>query len=254
MNIRYKLIDSLGAEYIINDPTFKLLEEENPVEVDFVERSFRAGDDVPGIQRDQAKDLNFQYDTNDTEGNFRNYVNEFIKQCRKALYIRDTYLNIEAEIRMTSHTNAYDEGGFHQGAVNTITFRMLKPYWQDIEYTTITDTGTTADTYIINNTGYIETPAIFTLVALEAVTKYSIVRREDNFGIVVKDLQFGTEGLTTYIIDNADGTIELNGINRNETIVDGTGFFLLQPGVNTIDITTNGVVTVEIQYKRRYYV
>ena len=92
------------------------------------------------------------------------------------------------------------------------------------------------------------------MVANSNVVKFSIRLRETGEGILVEDLEFGLLGLNTYIIDNVDGVIELNTLNRNQKIRSGTGFFNLQVGINTPEFVATDSVDIEIKFKQRYYI
>jgi hypothetical protein len=252
---RWVLVDSDGNKKTITNQSFKRLEALLTVEADVIERTFKAGADFPGIQRDTATELIFQYDKNKVlEDDFRGDINQLMYWLRKTRVIQDTITQLETDVILTEHSIAYDNGGFNRGAINNITFIQLKPYWQDINFNVESETGVSADSFVISNTGWVETPCIITINALENITKYSIRLNETLEGIVVGDLQFGTLGLDTYIIDNENGTLELNGKNRKNKIKSGTGFFNLQVGTNTLIFQLRGTAEIEIKWKRRFYI
>jgi hypothetical protein len=171
---------------------------------------------------------------------------------RKAYILKDIINNIQTEVVLGSHTITYDDGGYFLGSMNLILFKQLRPFWEDVDYT-YENLGSSENVIRINNTGYVETPPIITIQALEQITKLSVRVRENGYGIFIKDLQFGTTGLNTYIIDNGDGYAELNGINRNQKISNNTGFFTLIIGMNTLDFSLNGAANIEVKWKRRFY-
>jgi hypothetical protein len=233
--------------------SFKRLNDDLEVEVDLVERSNNAGAEAPGLQRDASGEIVFQYDCNGTESAWRGYVNRIVQKARNAKYLRDYVNGYQTEVQMSNHNVAWDSGGYNQGAVNSLSFRQLVPYWEDINYTTVTDSALTAESFSLSVLGYVETPPLITLVAADAVTKILIKIEENGRGIYIDENQFGTLGLTVMIIDCADGTVELSGINRNQTVRPGTGWFNLQPGVNTMTIETDNTVATTIQWRERYY-
>lgn len=252
--IRWGFVRSDDTVFTIEDPTFKLLEEELTTEVDFIPRSSQPGDDVPGISRDTGKDLTFEYETFGTESEFREYINTLLMEVKQAVKLRDTDNDTETNIKFISNTLGYVTGGFKLGAINTLLLRMTTPYWEDKEATTVTTTNKTSHSFVINNTGYIDTPFIARITALEAINQFSIIREEDNFGIVIKDLLFGTLGLTEFEVNMGTGNIILAENNRNESIVLGTGWFKLKPGTNTINFELSGAADLEIEYRKRYYI
>lgn len=255
---RYKLIDISGNEYQIDDDTFRRMEDESTIEVDIIERSFKAGADFPGIQRDESKEISYQYQINTDEQSYRLYENRLRRQLRKVRWIRDTVNNIETEILFSESAISYDDGGFKLGSVNTVGFIQLKPYWRDVTPTIIQESGVSAQAFTINNNGYVETPTVITLQALEPCPKFQIINscedvELDGQGIVIEDIQFGTSGLDTYIIDNGSGTIELNQADRRNKVRLGTGPFNLGVGVNRLDFILQGQCAITIEWYRRYY-
>jgi phage-related protein len=252
---RYVLVLEDGTLYNIVDWTFKRLEDASSIEVDIIERSFQAGAEFPGVQRDESKEITYQYNLDrQDESAYRARENELRMKFRQTRYIRDMLNNIETEVLLRENTIAYDDGGFNLGSLNTVTFIQLKPYWEDIEYSIEGDTGAISnETITIINDGYVETPPIITIQAIEAVTRFSIRLLQNNRGIVIYDLQFGTSGLNTYILDNGEGTVELNQIDRKNKVRAGTGPFNLLLGRNDIEITSMGQIIIQIKWKRRYY-
>lgn len=255
---RYLLVDVSGGTYQINDDTFRRMEDESTIEVDIIERSFKAGADFPGIQRDESKEISYQYQINTSEQAYRLYENQLRQKLRKVRWIRDTINNIETEILFKESAIAYDDGGFNLGSVNNISFIQLKPYWRDVEPTILQESGVSSQAFIIENNGYVETPTIITIQALEPCPKFQIINtcediELDGQGIVVEDIQFGTVGLDTYIIDNGAGAVELNQADRRNKVRLGTGPFNLGVGRNRLDFTLQGQCAITIEWRRRYY-
>jgi len=252
---RYVLVDELGNEFTIQDETIKVIDTDFDIDLETVERSYKAGADFPGIQRDASKELTMIYDINyANEQSFRAYYNTLTQKLRSARQLRDTINNMETDILLQNLSISYDEGGFNLGAKITVSFQQLIPYWEDTVYTTVSASGIGTTQIIASNAGYIDTPPIITLTALEQVNKFSIRILETGAGILIRDLQFGLNGLNTYIVDNKEGTSELNQLNRADKIQSGTGFFDMQVGTNTFEIISSGDMLIEIKYKRRYYI
>lgn len=255
---RYKLLDENRDPFTWTDPTLKRNEDISEIEVETVERSFRAGAEFPGVARDMSKEISFRIDINtNSEQTFRNTLNELRFYLRKVRWIQDTINNIETELLFANISIQYDEGGYFLGAVVEVRFKQLRPFWWDIEYSSEEESGFSTGQIVIDETnqdGWIETPPLITLTAYEAITKFSIRILETGHGIFIQDLQFGSSGLDTYIIDNENGEAELNMVDRNSKIRGGTGFFLLQPRTkNTIIFEFNGQADALIQWKRRKY-
>ena len=252
---RWALIDISNNKYEIDNKSFKLLTDDFIVEAETIERSYQPGADFPGLQRDASKELSFVHDLNiSSENTFREEVNNITRQFRKTLIIRDQIRDIQTEVLYIGQSIEYDEGGFNKGAKITVNFKQIIPFWEDVDENEVVETGTNIGVITINNSGYIETPPEITIEAEEQITKFSVRINETGDGILIRDLQFGINGLNTYIIDNKEGISELNQINRNNKIARDTGFFNLKVGINTIIFESNGSASLTISWKRRYYI
>lgn len=251
---RWVFVDIDLNETIIDDDTFRLVGEDQPAESDIVERSHQAGAENPGIIRDTSKALEFEYIINfATEVEFRDYVNEFLYNARKAVYIKDTDTSRQIKVNYEDHENGYIPGGFRKGATNSLSFTALTPYWEDISFQTASQTGDSLS-FSITNTGWVIVKPILTITASVLTTKFSFRVTETGRGILINDLQFGALGLTEYIVNCVEGTSELNGISREGRIKGGTGFFSLPVGSSTVEVELTASATVKIDYKRRYYI
>ncbi len=252
--MRFELYDVDGNKLEVTNNSFKRLSDTSTIESEIVEKTWRAGADILGIKRDESKSITFIYDIySNSETTFRQETNEFRQFVRKAVTVRDSKNDIETSVVLTDFSIEHLEGGYLHMSRNEVTFKQLIPFWEDEEYTTV-EVSSSQDSIVIDNTGYIDTPPIITIEAQEQITKFSVRVAETGEGILISDLQFGLLGLTTYIIDCKEGTAELNQILRNMKIKDGTGFFNLQVGVNTLEFSLSGSAIISIQYKKRYYI
>jgi hypothetical protein len=252
---RYTLVTQSGTEYNVPDKTMRVLSRSFSVDLDVIERSFRPGANLIGVPRQQSTTLDFQFQQNyPVEKTFRDYMNNLLYWLNNVVLIRDNVNNIETDIILEGNEINYDNGGFNLGTTgNTITFRQLKPFWRDVNETVVTESGSGSNYITIQNNGYIETPGVITLTAIEPTTKFSLRILETGNGILIEDLEFGLNGLDIYIIDNENGVSSLSGLNRNNKIRNGTGFFNFQVGTNTLEFIYNGNLGIEVSYKQRYY-
>lgn len=254
---RWAFVDEDDNIHTLDDYTFTMLSEESQIEVNIVERSFRAGADFPGQKRHKSRELTFSYNINKgIEQDFRDYENEMRYQLNKAIKLRDTVREVETLIELSSVTIEYDEGGFLHGATVTITLIMLQPYWEDIIETSVYEYSTTGTSKELDNSlGYIETPVIIVLTANAPCSSISFRNDETGIGIRIEDLAFGVLGNDEYTIDMKEGFVYLGDEERNNRIADGSGFFNLEPKLsNTITFDLNGNCDVEFKFKKRYYI
>lgn len=261
---RWGLIDIDDNIYIFTDDAFKILNRSFEVDIDVIERSFRAGADFPGIQRDKSTVLEFKHDYNNpSEQEFRRKTNELIMKLRDVVKVRDLINNIETDCLMEKLELTYDEGGFNKGSVKNPSFIQLNPFWEDVDYTIIEESriiarntgGIAEDIIKFFVGGYFDPAPIITLTALEACNKFFIQLLETGEGILIRDSQFGISGLNTYIIDSKEGIVELNQVNRMQKVKLGTGpFNLKKQAYNNLFIQATGELSINIKFKKRSYI
>jgi hypothetical protein len=250
---RWTLEDLSGNRLNLEDKTFKFMESEFKIEQDITERSGQDGADLIGLTRVKSKSLPFEFVMFDSnEQSFRTRLNTYLMWFRNTVYIYDTVNNQRAEVSMDTSNIKYTIGSFNFVADCTIDFKMLFPFWEGEEITEQLS-SVSSGVITINNDGYATTPPLIYVTALQPTTKFSIIINENRDGIAIEDLQFGSIGLVYYIIDNKNGTAELNSTDRSECIRSGTNYFNLTLGINTLLINSNGDIDVIIKYRKRYY-
>jgi hypothetical protein len=251
---RYQFIDSDGDIYEVTNGTLKLLDDSGTIELDKVEKSYLEGAVVPGVQRDMSKQLIFQVNIDEqNDSDFRSEYNELLTRARETVTIKDKILSLQTDVRLVERSFSFDEGGQLRGGSFSFTFEQLTPYWEELTYRSASvETGDLT----INNGGNLPTSPIITATTPgEQINRFLIKVVEDNFGIGISDLAFGTQGLNSYLIDCLNGEISLQGILRNQKILAGTGFFQLRRGQNTLRMkTTNDALAFTIQWKQRYWI
>lgn len=251
---RWTLVDLEGNTKNIPDKNLKFLDAQYKIDADFIEKSNQDGADIIGLDRIDSKELPFQFQLHNTkESEFRAELNELFYWFRKTKYIVDTVNKIRAKVNITDQSIKYLMGCFNHYSDNTVTFKMLNPYWEDSEEIVETLSSISTGEIVIYNDGYVKTPPKFEIIALEPTSKFSIILQENLDGIAIKDLQFGNTGLNNYLIDCYDGITELNGNDRSEFIRNTTGYFSLIVGRNTLLISSNGEIDVSIIYRRRFW-
>jgi hypothetical protein len=247
-------MDLEGNEKNFPDKTLFFLEAQFKIDADFIEKSNRDGADIIGLDRVESKELPFQFQVWGKEQDFRKNLNELFFWFRKTKYVIDTVNKIRAKVNISEQSLKYIMGGFNRFSDTTVNFKMLSPYWEDSEETVESLSSISTGQIVIENDGYAPTPPIFEIAALEPTSKFSIIIQETIEGIAIKDLQFGNNGLDNYYIDCDEGLAELdNNTDRSEFIREGTGFFNLIVGTNTLLISSNGEIDVTVRYRRRWW-
>lgn len=255
MAVRYVIIDKDDNEFEINDDTWTRPNDAFDIEVDIIEKSFRAGADFPGQKRTMSRELEFTYDHNKgNDDDFRSRINELMLEFSKAVKIRDDILNLETDVIFKGKNIQYSTGGLYRGASIIATFVQPIPYWEDLSFTEVLITNTAQSNFSMTNSGFVESPPLITITATQTFSEFSLRVTETLQGVVIVEPQFGLVGLDQYIIDCKDGTFELNGLDRKASVQQGTGPFLLPVGDSTVEWKANGRADVSIKFKKRFYI
>lgn len=226
--------------------------------LDIIDKSYQDGADFIGERRTGVGSLTvtieLQYN-NDTA--YRTAVNELYQYFSEIEYLQDTDNSTETKCEFDD----FDEGIFNDVGSTLrhakLSFKLIQliPYWQDINYNEVSETGQ-SPTLVVNNAGYIPTPCIIELEATSACTAFAFWVEANEEGIEIQDLSFGTVAtLQDYIVNNETGEALLGDdeINRNNRIRGGSGFFLIPPGVQNISsLTSIALDDITIKWKNRY--
>jgi hypothetical protein len=229
------------------------------IDLDIIERSFTPGAFAIGERRIKSSMLKLTADIKaDSDADFKDSANEVLYYAKNAEYIEDDDNSIRAKIELSNFilTPMDEVGTFYRYEKLEMTFSMLTPYW---EKTTLETESFTDSSKVIalNNQGYLPTPPEFTIESSAACDSFSFWITENQQGIEINDLSFGTDTtLDTYTVDNFNGVVTLgdNETNRNDRISNNTGFFEFPVGSSTLNFVASVSVDVTISYRERYYI
>lgn len=256
--MKFILEDSESLQYDFDANIGKVIKvstENREIDIDNIQRSFKPGSIVLGEKRIASNDLVLEFEINQNEDvDFRPLLNNLLYWARKAIYLLDTDNEIRTKITLSAIEIPWDAGGRLRGTKGTVTFVQETPYWEDTTELEETGSGTTI-VKAINNTGYLPTPAVFTLTTTTTTGGFEIFITENSEGIDIQDLSFGTDtDLLVYIVNCSTGEALLGGVNRNDRIRGGSGFFDLPVGTFTLNIESDQSLTLSMKYRRRYWI
>jgi hypothetical protein len=229
------------------------------LDLDIVEKSFRNGAVMIGERRIASKDLTIGIElANPADSGFRNSFNLFCYNASEIEYLEDVDNNIRTKVEFTGFTDSpyQSQGTVNRAGYCDLKLRQLTPFWEDITEQTATDTGTDL-TFNLNNTGYLDCPATFTIIASALCEGIFIYISDPARGIEIQDLTFGYDTtLDEYVINNEDGTALLGdeGYNRNDRIRGGSGFFDFPVGSFTLKAEFTVSCQMDITWRRRYFI
>jgi len=221
------------------------------------ENSYLPGSTLIGKARLQSRELTLSVDiANESSSDYRDIMNELLSAISTTKFIVDVTNNMQIEATPSDITIDYTEGALKNVSNNQFTFLVLTPYWEDLTKTTITGTAL-ADTIkevAVDNQGYLASPPEITLVTTAAVNSVQLYLTSNNHGIQIDDSLFGTSGNLTMNVDCNTGEVTIGTINRNASIVEGTGFFDFIVGSDTLNILcADEDVNYTIDFYKRYY-
>lgn len=264
--IEYQLKDVDGNTYNLNSDavtvdlknTWSQGLDNFEVENEIIENSFLPGAQIIGASRLMSRELEMSVtSTAPDSSDYRAQINELMEFLHRTHYIVDVTNDMQIEVAISATGLSYGQGGFKKFSENMFTFLALSPYWEALTLTTVTgtvlaDTITAVDT---DNEGFLPSSAVITLETTAAVNNIEMFVGSTQEGIQIEDNLFGTTGNLTIVIDSGAGLVSIGDMNRNSSIAEGTGFFYIQVGEDTLSIlVADEDVDYTIEFAKRYYV
>lgn len=254
MHITFVGEDLLVFDMLTAHPSAQIANVNGILDIENIEKSFTDGSDVVSKDRIKSSEIVMTFEIyNDTDTVFRADLNNVLYWARKTAYLVDTDSELRTKVSFSTYDVQYWQGGEKRGATVILTFIQETPFWEDSTEIEVTGSGSIISLNM-NNTGYIQVPAIFTIDATVLTEGFSIEVTETADGISIADLAFGsTVDLLQYIIDATKGTAKLSGNDRNDRITGGSGFFTFPVGTFTLNLTATASVSLSVKYRRRFY-
>jgi phage-related protein len=260
--INYALEDADGNRFNINGEAIENPTRESSFipqfkfrrDIDLIEKTYLPGAVLMNTPRLKSCDLAIEYTrANPDSGLFRTVENELLFWLNKTKYLVDLDSEIKTRVECDASTIKFRDGSLFHAARCNVSFKQLEPFWiLETEFTDL-DSGTDIIFEVTNN-GSLDTPIDFVLDTAILCPSFIIRNLTTGIGIAIEDNSFGVGSLDTYIIDNTNGFVYLEYILRMANIRQGTGFFMLQPGSNEINILADVSVDVTYSYFERYFV
>lgn len=263
--IEYQLKDAEGTTYSLNGDSVTVALKKSvtfskdsfSIDNKVAERSFTPGSVLIGNSRFKQRVLTLMLSrTNNDMDTFRSELNDFLYFVSKTRYIVDVTNNMQIEVVPESIDIDYEDGALKKLSENEINFVVLTPFWESLieeEYTGTAAADSTEEVSI-SNSGFFEAPLKITLEASSQVSSIQIYLVDANTGITVEDALFGSVGYDTMIIDCKLGKASIGELNRNLSILDGTGFFSIPVGSDTLRIIPTEELDYTINFKKRFFV
>ena len=261
--VEYIIEDKDGNQYTLNDlsidqparGSISYSEDSFEYETKVIENSFLPGSVKIGSVRLTGRTLTFELSrANADEDEYKTAVNTLMSKLQNIKYLIDNTNSKRMLVSISSMDVAYDSGSLHHSSNDSFVLECLNPYWEDniLQSQVEVILGNTPNLITFNNSGFLNILPIFevTVTALCSFVNIGIggevVRIEDSI--------FGTTGNEIMSIDNEEGVIVNNNVDRTEQIVAGLGFVSIPVGSVIIEVNTPVSASLDIQYRKRYYV
>lgn len=264
--IEYQLKDADGNTYDLNGSavtvelkkTWRQGGDSFGYDNKIVERSFLPGSVLIGEPRIMSRLFTLSVDkTAADSSDWRDELNELLSFITKTRAIVDVTNDMEISVVPSSISVDSDRGSEKLFSENTFEFVALTPYWQGL--TAVSYSGTIpADTLTgvaVTNGGFFTTGPVITFDTTAAVNSVQLYVESSQEGIQVDDVIFGTAGNLEMVIDNVAGLVSIGELNRNASVAEGTGFFLIPEGAQTIQVlVADEDVDYVISFFERFYI
>jgi len=262
--IEYTLIDINNNEFELSGATIEqpakssltYLEDSFDFNLEIREKSFLDGAVKLGEKRLKSKSIavNFIRSFN----NYTDYItaqNLLLYNLRKAIYLRDKTNNRQTDIEVESFRATYDEGGHKLLSNNTIKFKVLTPYWTSIIQSSKVQSLTNGINEVdLVNQGSLSVFPIITFTTTHIVNSIEMYFSDTKYGMIITDALFGLTGYLTMIIDNKEGTIKINSLDRTASIVSGTGYFSIPVGSSILNVNPSASCDINMTWYKKDYI
>lgn len=266
MSIEYRLRDADDNIFNLNTSAVTVQLKETTTQLDdafqfensIVPKSYLPGSVLVGANRLMQRTFTLTMErTNPVSATYRSELNSLLSFVEKTVYIEDITNNMRLKVVIDLATILYGQGGLKHMSMDTFNFVALNPYWEDLTEDELTGTITadTIEEIAVNNQGFLPTPPTIVLTTTAAVNSVQCFLLSNNYGLQVDDALFGTSGNLTMTIDCEAGTVIVGTTNDyNRNIIDGTSFFHLIVGTDTLNILcADEDVSYTITFRKRYY-
>ncbi len=261
--MKYKFIDSDGAEYEVNGVLTPKIQagslsrssESYSFEQKIIERSFLPGAAKVGEARLESRGFSFTLEfAAETDALFDAYLNELLLWVEKTVTIVETDNSKMTSVTVQNLNVTYDSGSIKRSGDMTIDFLMLDGFWTDttpIESNHSLSIG--VNNIPVTNSGFLPVYPLLTFDVPAAAPQLDIYIDETKEGLQLVDDTLGTLALNELIIDCVNGSLTIEEFDRSQSITNRTGYFPIPVGDYTLVIDTPVACDLALSFFRRYY-
>lgn len=262
--IVYKLIDADGNGYELNGisvpaPTKGSMSpggDEFSFDQDLIERTFLPGALKVGKGRLESRSYEFKAEfAFQTDSEYNTYINNLVFWLNKTDVLQDVTNERRADVVITEMDVSHEEGTFKRSGTISIEFALISGYWEsDSETSQVVALSSGVNNVALTNNGFLEAfPELSFTFSDVTIDQLDIYIDETKQGLQLKDPTLGSVGFNDLVIDCRVGTLQVEDFDRSQYITEGTGYFSIPVGNNTLVVETPDIGDLTIKYRERYY-
>lgn len=262
----YALRDEDANELVLNDSSISqpargslmLGDDTFEYENRIVENSALPGSVKLGKTRLRQRELIVRFSrADDVEADFRAADNALLAFLEKTVLLVDKTNSLKVRVAPSDYRLKYDDAARYHSADNEIRLILLDPFWEALTEDNVSSSlSTGVNTIPLTNNGFLATPPRleFTAPGTDNIAQLQIYIDQTKEGIQIDDSLFGTIGYDELIVDCKEGTLTLEGFDRTQSILPGTGFFTIPVGASSLKIDASDDVDLELYFSKRYFI
>lgn len=263
--IDYALQDADGNNFLLNgvtkprleSSTLSYLSENFSFDNRIVSNSFLPGAVQIGDSRLMDRNITFELIRGRGEQNesaFRQSINELIQALNTTKYLIDVTNDKRISATASEVNISFRKGTEYKLSEETFSLTFLNPFWEDETEQTQSTTTVAATQKAVSfaNSGYSEVSVKFEITVAALCSSVEIISGQDI--IRVEDTIFGSTNNLVMTIDNISGIVTVGFFDRTKSIVPGLGFIQIPTGTADLLLKTTVPATVNMTWRRRYYV
>lgn len=229
------------------------------IDTNIIEKSSLPGSIRTNDPRIESRVLEFVLNVSDPDYTaYQSFISGLLYNLNKVAYLRDETGSRRIEVTLNNFNISYDGGVGSQWLSSNVSFSLtcLKPYWEDINFTetNYTVSASVTNEFTFTNNGYLEVQPVIEFVVAAPCSFFEIILVAENDSIRIEDPIFGTPGNGVITIDNEQGFVEIDNLDRTVYVIGGLGFISLPVGISDIQIISSVAATAKFYHRNRYYV
>lgn len=180
-----------------------------------------------------------------------NSVSYVSRAAARPCYLEERRSGYRQEVVRESSGETPNDGAWRHQGKKTISFHLLDGNWETIDATTADSTGFLADgeSLSVDNPEQVEVDCMIVVIPQTVIESFTLRNTANQNGLTLNNSAFRPG--RQIIIDGTDsGAITMNGQNIKMSLVPGSSFIRLAPGLNPIVYeSTYGAARLQVSFR-----